>query len=233
MPGAPLSPAWEKSAPGEMLSAHQSGSSDASADPMISEVQRAYLSQRRTGMATAGPRKMPHRSGLCHRLVGRPADVVANGKRFDQERERSPEHPHPVGVPKEHTVSLHERWQYAQAHGWDGLKRVSKTSLKNGWHRLLHAFLTWASEKGLFRRLRPSEIGRTRLEDLALIEGVWQCWEHVCFRVRARCLSATAMVDLGVAPLGWRGDRRLRDGRGTEAVIALLARAQSMVDHQA
>ncbi|MFD2647216.1 hypothetical protein ACFSX5_05320 [Devosia albogilva] len=222
------------------MSAEHSGNSDA-ADPMISEVRRAYLDQRRTN---DGDGRAEEDAGIVLDFVvdflgDRPMSSLSEREWFKIEN-ALPDVPHPYGVPKEYTVSLHKRWQYAQAHGWGGLKRISKTHLKNGWHRSLHAFLTWAREKGFyagpdykfnlvsadnseaqerdawqpgeivklfslplftgakskawhwesgdvfvqnhlywayllifFAGLRPSEIGRTRLEDFALIEGVW------------------------------------------------------------
>ena len=61
-----------------------------------------------------------------------------------------PRVPHPHGVPKEAQVSLYQRWLYADQHGWDGLKAISRTRLRNGWHRGLQAFFAWARGKGIY-----------------------------------------------------------------------------------
>jgi integrase len=53
-------------------------------------------------------------------------------------------------LPKEATRSLFARYQYAQEHGFDGLKPMSITRIRNVWHRSLHQFFNWLSGKGFY-----------------------------------------------------------------------------------
>jgi integrase len=61
-----------------------------------------------------------------------------------------PDIPHPKGVPAAHRSSLHRRLLYAQAVGWDGLRRIGKKRIQNHYHRCLHQFFAWAQQKGLY-----------------------------------------------------------------------------------
>ena len=61
-----------------------------------------------------------------------------------------PNIPHPARIPKGYQKSLYFRHFYAELHGWDGLKRVSKTRINNGWHRCLRQFFAWAQSKGAY-----------------------------------------------------------------------------------
>lgn len=59
-----------------------------------------------------------------------------------------PDVPKTKGIPKEYRASLITRYRYAREHGWEGLSRVSKTTLSNRWQRRLHNFFDWAIERG-------------------------------------------------------------------------------------
>jgi len=235
LPASPIASA------GPVSSAHQDGGADEAGISLISEARRLYLDQRRT---SDGDGRAEEDSGivlnfLIDFLGDRPMSTLTE-KDLMKVENALPDIPHPTGVPRAHKRSLHARWQYAQSSGWDGLKRISKTRLKNGWHRSLHAFFAWARTKGLyggpdykfslvsadnsdaqdrdawqqaeiiklfslplftgakseawcwqpgdcfvqshlywayllifFAGVRPSEMGRTRVEDFTYIEGVW------------------------------------------------------------
>jgi hypothetical protein len=58
-----------------------------------------------------------------------------------------PDVPNRTGMPKEHTNSLYDRYAYAQKHGWDGLKRLSRSTLRNKYHTALNSFFDWLHTK--------------------------------------------------------------------------------------
>lgn len=129
---------------------------DAAPDDMgsigLSETRRLYLGQRRT---SDGDGRAEEDAGivldfLVDFLGDRPMSSLTQ-KDFMRVENALPDIPHPAGVPGIDRASLYLRWQYAQTHGWDGLKRISKTRLKNGWHRSLHAFFAWARTKGFYK----------------------------------------------------------------------------------
>ncbi|QMV00846.1 tyrosine-type recombinase/integrase [Devosia sp. D6-9] len=117
----------------------------------LSEVRRAFLDQRR--VADGDGRAEEDTGIVVQFLIDFLGDraineiVAADLLRVEN---ALPRIPHPHGVPKEAQVSLHQRWLYAEQHGWDGLKAISKTRLRNGWHRGLQAFFAWARGKGIY-----------------------------------------------------------------------------------
>ena len=51
------------------------------------------------------------------------------------------------GIPKAHATTLHARYLFAQTHGWDGLKRLSRTRLGDVYHVGLNSFFKWCKKK--------------------------------------------------------------------------------------
>lgn len=117
----------------------------------LSEIREAFLDQRRVA---DGDGRAEEDTGIIvqflidflgDRQIG--SIVAADLLRVEN---ALPRIPHPHGVPKPFQVSLHQRWLYAEQNGWDGLKAISKTRLRNGWHRGLQVFFTWARDKGIY-----------------------------------------------------------------------------------
>jgi len=79
-----------------------------------------------------------------------------------------PDIPDRKNIPREHTGSLAARYDYAQKHGWDGLKRLTEARLKNGYHNALSRFFGWLIEKNLYPHEKP-EFTRTSDENLISI----------------------------------------------------------------
>ncbi|GAA4523186.1 hypothetical protein GCM10023174_04750 [Chelativorans composti] len=61
-----------------------------------------------------------------------------------------PDIPDRKNIPREHTVSLAARYDYARKHGWAGLKRLTEARLKNGYHNALSRFFGWLIEQKLY-----------------------------------------------------------------------------------
>lgn len=121
------------------------------AGSMLSEVRRAFLDQRRVA---DGDGRAEEDTGIIVQFLidflgDRPINEIVAADLLRVEN-ALPRIPHPHGVPKEAQASLHQRWLYADQHGWDGLKAISKTRLRNGWHRGLQAFFAWARGKGIY-----------------------------------------------------------------------------------
>lgn len=93
---------------------------------------------------------------------------------FDEEAiktldEMLPHIPDRRNIPREHTGSLAARYDYAQKHGWDNLKRLTEARLKNGYHNALSRFFGWLIEQELYRRPLP-KFSATSDENLVSIE---------------------------------------------------------------
>ncbi|GHA19213.1 hypothetical protein GCM10007989_13380 [Devosia pacifica] len=122
-----------------------------SGESKLSKVRQAFLEQRR--LADGDGRAEEDIGIVVQFLIDFLGDkpigktVAADFLRIEN---ALPRVPHPHGVPKEHQVSLYARWRYAEENGWDGLKAISKTRLRNGWHRGLQAFFGWARDKGIY-----------------------------------------------------------------------------------
>lgn len=118
----------------------------------ISEVLRAFLDQRHI---SDGDGRAAEDFGIVIQfmidLLGdRPLSTVTTGDLVRIEN-ALPNIPHPYGVPKPYQGSLYLRWKYAEEHGWEGLKRISRTRLRNGWHGALRGFLNWSKSKGVYK----------------------------------------------------------------------------------
>lgn len=117
----------------------------------LSEVRVAFLEQRRVA---DGDGRAEEDTGIIVQFLidflgDRPIGSIIAADLLRVEN-ALPRIPHPHGVPKDFQVSLHQRWLYADRNGWDGLKAISKTRLRNGWHRGLQTFLGWARAKGIY-----------------------------------------------------------------------------------
>jgi len=80
-----------------------------------------------------------------------------------------PDIPDRKNIPREHTVSLAARYDYAQEHGWTKLKRLTEARLRNGYHNALSRFFDWLIGQKLYLLDKP-EFSRTSDENLVSIE---------------------------------------------------------------
>jgi hypothetical protein len=67
-----------------------------------------------------------------------------------------PDIPHPRNLPDDAGPSLFARYCYAQKHGWDGISRVTETTIKGRYWYGLHKFIDWAIETKLYPGPRPT-----------------------------------------------------------------------------
>jgi integrase len=67
-----------------------------------------------------------------------------------------PDIPHPRDLPDEACSSLYTRYCYAQKHGWDGISRVTETTIKGRYRYGLYKFIDWAIDKKLYPGPRPT-----------------------------------------------------------------------------
>ncbi len=121
------------------------------AESTLSEVRQAFLDQRRVA---DGDGRAEEDMGIVVQFLidflgDRPINAIVAADLLRVEN-ALPRIPHPHGVPKPFQVSLYQRWLYADQNGWEGLKAISKTRLRNGWHRGLQAFFAWARGKGIY-----------------------------------------------------------------------------------
>ncbi len=114
----------------------------------LSEALREFLRQR---AVTDGDGRAEEDKGLVVQFLidflgDMPLADLSNAD-FLRVENALPNIPHPSGMPKASSVSLFARFTYANDHGWEGLKRISRARLTNGWHGSLHGFLAWARKK--------------------------------------------------------------------------------------
>ena len=67
-----------------------------------------------------------------------------------------PDIPHSRDLPAEACSSLYDRYCYAQKHGWDGISRVTETTIKGRYRYGLYKFIDWATDKKLYPGPRPT-----------------------------------------------------------------------------
>jgi len=67
-----------------------------------------------------------------------------------------PDIPHSRDLPAEACSSLYARYCYAQKHGWDGISRVTETTIKGRYRYGLYKFIDWAIDKNLYSGPRPT-----------------------------------------------------------------------------
>jgi hypothetical protein len=67
-----------------------------------------------------------------------------------------PDIPHPRNLPDDVGSSLHARYCYAQKHGWDGISRVTGTTIKGRYRYGLYKFIEWTIDKKLYPGPRPT-----------------------------------------------------------------------------
>lgn len=58
-------------------------------------------------------------------------------------------------IPREFCASLATRYDYAQQHGWDNLKRLTEARLRKGYHSSLSKFFGWLITKGYYKDDKP------------------------------------------------------------------------------
>jgi integrase len=61
-----------------------------------------------------------------------------------------PDIPHSRDLPAEACASLYTRYCYAQKHGWEGISRVTETTIKGRYRYGLYKFIDWAIDKKLY-----------------------------------------------------------------------------------
>jgi integrase len=91
-----------------------------------------------------------------------------------------PDIPHPRNLPDDAGSSLYARYCYAQKHGWDGISRVTETTIKGRYRYGLYKFIDWAIETKLYAGPRPTfvcidpqnlaALPRDAFEDAELLE---------------------------------------------------------------
>jgi hypothetical protein len=67
-----------------------------------------------------------------------------------------PDIPHSRDLPAEACSSLYTRYCYAQKHRWDGISRVTETTIKGRYRYGLYKFIDWAIDKKLYPGPRPT-----------------------------------------------------------------------------
>jgi integrase len=80
-----------------------------------------------------------------------------------------PDIPDRNNIPREHARSLAARYDYAQQHGWEKLKRLTEARLTNGYHDALSRFFGWLIERKLYPFEKPV-FEETSEENLVSIE---------------------------------------------------------------
>lgn len=68
-------------------------------------------------------------------------------RQLDRVDTRLADIPKRTGIPAAHRKSLFDRYRYAEQHGWEGLERLSETTLRNGYHTTLNTFFDWLYQK--------------------------------------------------------------------------------------
>ena len=59
-----------------------------------------------------------------------------------------PDIPKRTNIPAKHRKSLLTRYLYAKEHGWEGLERLSETTICNSYHSTLNTYFDWLHQKG-------------------------------------------------------------------------------------
>lgn len=108
---------------------------------------------------------------------------------FDEEAVRRldtmlPDIPDRNKILRDQTKSLSLRYEYAQRHGWNGLKRLTEARLRNGYHNSLSKFFGWLIDKGYYPHTKPvfkevsgenlTSIARDAFEDAEVIRIISQ-----------------------------------------------------------
>jgi integrase len=142
-----------------------------------------------------------------------------------------PEVPDRKGIPKAACESLMSRYTYAQANGWDKLKRLTETTIR-GYHMLISAFFRWAKRKGHYHGEVPkleqvseenlTALPRDAFEDdelLALVQlplftgcqGLGRMWQQGLYFVQNHIYWAFLVLILSGMRPGEVGRIRCRD----------------------
>ncbi len=80
-------------------------------------------------------------------MVGDEPVAQITKRQLDRVDARLADIPKRTGIPAAHRKSLLDRYRYAEKHGWKGLKRLSETTLRNGYHTTLNTFFDWLYQK--------------------------------------------------------------------------------------
>ncbi|NJL07941.1 MAG: hypothetical protein HC900_06510 [Methylacidiphilales bacterium] len=87
-------------------------------------------------------------------LLGDPAMDALTIDHLKQIDEALPDIPDRKSIPKKHCGSLVDRYRYAQQRGWDGLKRLTVTTLKK-YHYCIGSFFEWAIAANHYHGAKP------------------------------------------------------------------------------
>jgi integrase len=89
-------------------------------------------------------------------LLGDPPLHSVSKEDWDKLDLALPDIPHSRDLPAEACSSLYARYCYAQKHGWDGISRVTETTIKGRYRYGLYKFIDWAIDKNLYSGPRPT-----------------------------------------------------------------------------
>lgn len=89
-------------------------------------------------------------------LLGDPPLHSVSKEDWDKLDLALPDIPHSRDLPAEACSSLYARYCYAQKHGWDGISRVTETTIKGRYRYGLYKFIDWAIDKKLYSGPRPT-----------------------------------------------------------------------------
>lgn len=122
----------------------------------LSEALETYLAKRHEQLGHDGDRGD---LGLVIRFMIDQLDDPETGSITREQLGRIermlPDIPDRIGVPREFQASLTSRYNYAQKHGWKGLKRLTETRLHKGYHAWLSRFFKWLIEEGYYTGPQP------------------------------------------------------------------------------
>lgn len=122
----------------------------------LSEALEIYLVKRREQLGHDGDRGD---LGLVVRFMIDQLEDPETGAITVEQLERIermlPDIPDRVGVPHEFQVDLTSRYNYAERHGWEGLKRLTETRLRKGYHAWLDRFFRWLIAEGYYTGQQP------------------------------------------------------------------------------
>jgi integrase len=122
----------------------------------LSEALETYLAKRHEQLGHDGDRGD---LGLVVQFMidqlGDPQTGAMTVEQLQRIERMLPDIPDRVGMPREFQVSLTSRYNYAQKHGWKGLKRLTETRLRKGYHAWLDKFFRWLIREGYYAGPQP------------------------------------------------------------------------------
>lgn len=117
----------------------------------LSEALETYLTKRHEHLGHDGDRGD---LGLVVRFMidqlENPETGAITREQLDRIEQMLPDIPDRIGVPHEFQLNLTSRYNYARKHGWKGLKRLTETRLRKGYHAWLDRFFRWLITEGYY-----------------------------------------------------------------------------------